>query len=233
MDKKVIDIGYKKNAKCEVCSKGCPRDDLMSDMCLEEIGLDLESIAKRSFDSNQTAYEMYKELKTMEEVSQGGKFRIGNHLRALRATQKNRDLDKMLEYLEQKSLFKNRTNGEPVQLMIVDEDSPRYKNAKLLICADCAVFIYADLHEKFIEEDDSQVILFCPRKQNAKDEYIDKLAYMFENNNIKSIFVLQTETECCSQTVNIVKKALAKAKKIIPWDGLTISISGEVMKKGG
>ena len=115
----------------------------------------------------------------------------------------------------------------PVQLQLLNPFAPYLKNADLLVSADCVPFAYADFHSRFLKN--KIMVTFCPKLDQTIDEYIEKLAIIFKENEIKSVSVVHMEVPCCSGTVVIVQKAQEKAEKVIPIKDYTISISGEII----
>lgn len=115
----------------------------------------------------------------------------------------------------------------PVQLQLLNPNAPYLKNADLLISADCAPFAYANYHQRFLK--DKVLIILCPKLDRTIDEYVDKLAEIFEKQDIKSISIVHMEVPCCSGIEVIVRRALEKAQKTIIMKDYTISIGGEII----
>jgi ferredoxin len=115
----------------------------------------------------------------------------------------------------------------PIQLMLINPNAPYLKNADLLIAADCTPFAYANFHQKFLK--DKVLINFCPKLDKTLEIYIDKLAEIFKNQEIKSVTIVHMEVPCCSGVETIVKKALEKAQKFIMVKDYTVSINGELV----
>ena len=76
---------------------------------------------------------------------------------------------------------------------------------------------------------DKILIVFCPKLDNASEEYIEKMSEIFMINNIKSITIVHMEVPCCSGTVNLVEEALKKSGKNIIIKDYTISLKGEII----
>lgn len=202
---------------------------------------------------------LYDEYKTMENIVKGGEPAIKAHLKHLQEHGQQEYLDQAMEYLEQRSLlipdFKEKTkcncpgtmcktierepskhqtvdlapqlNNWPIQLMLMNQDASYLENADLLISADCAPFGYPNFQQKFLK--DKILIMFCPKLDKTIDVYVEKLAYIFANKNIKSITITHMEVPCCSGIEIIVKRALEKAQKVITIKDYTISISGDLV----
>ncbi|HPM03160.1 MAG TPA: 4Fe-4S binding protein [Candidatus Cloacimonadota bacterium] len=115
----------------------------------------------------------------------------------------------------------------PVQLHLINPNAPYFDNANVLICADCVPFAYANFHNKFVKN--HVVITLCPKLDSNIDSYIEKLADIFKNKNIKSLTVARMEVPCCGGTEMIVQKALEKAQKFMMAKVTVVSISGEIL----
>jgi ferredoxin len=113
----------------------------------------------------------------------------------------------------------------PVQLMLLNPQAPYFDNADLLISADCVPFAYGNFHMDFLHN--KIVIMFCPKLDPHIDEYIDKMAAIFSNHNIKSITIAKMEVPCCGGVNFVVDEALQKSGKKITVKDYTISIKGE------
>ena len=116
----------------------------------------------------------------------------------------------------------------PVQLQLLNPNAPYFKNANLLISADCAPFAYANFHQEFLK--DKVLIIFCPKLDKTIEMYVDKLTEIFEKQDVNSISIVHMEVPCCSGIEVIVRRALEKAQKDIPVKDYTISISGEIIQ---
>lgn len=114
----------------------------------------------------------------------------------------------------------------PVQIKLVPTSSPYFKNANLLIAADCTAFAYGNFHREFIRN--HVTLIGCP-KLDAVD-YSEKLTEILKNNDIKSVKVVRMEVPCCGGIENAVKKAFINSGKVIPWSIVTISTDGRILE---
>ena len=115
----------------------------------------------------------------------------------------------------------------PIQLMLLSPLAPYFKNADLVIAADCVPFTYANFHQRFLK--DKILIMFCPKLDPNLDVYLDKLTAIFENQDIQSITLVHMEVPCCFGVERIVKKALENSGKNIIIKDYTISIKGDII----
>ncbi|MBP7211267.1 4Fe-4S binding protein [bacterium] len=197
----------------------------------------------------------YSEAHVMENISKYGQEAITRHLKQLKDLEQKASLDEAMLYLEERSytnmnytqnkeynynkaettktLIKNTlaTNYEnackwPIRLDILFPDDEALENANLVIAADCAPFVYKDFETKFLKEDNVLIIL-CPKSENTIGTYVGKLAYIFEQKNIKSISIVRMESECCDEIEKIVKKALAQVNITMMIKEYVVALSGE------
>jgi hypothetical protein len=115
----------------------------------------------------------------------------------------------------------------PVQLKLLNPSAPYFKNADLVIAADCVPFSYPNFHARFLKG--KVLIIFCPKLDHANEEYVEKLREIFIINTIKSVSIVHMEVPCCSGTIYLVEEALKKSGKNITVKDYTISIKGEII----
>lgn len=118
----------------------------------------------------------------------------------------------------------------PIQLSLMNPDAPFFENANLLICADCVPFSYSDFQEELLK--DKILIMFCPKLDENLNIYVQKLTHIFETKNIQSVSIAHMEVPCCSGVEIIIRKALENAQANITVEDYTITISGEIVRKG-
>ncbi|HUL39314.1 MAG TPA: 4Fe-4S ferredoxin, partial [Methanomassiliicoccales archaeon] len=115
----------------------------------------------------------------------------------------------------------------PVQLRLAHPQALYFKNAKLLIAADCSAFAYAAMHSDFIRG--RATVIACP-KLDDNEEQIAKLAEIFSSNDIQDVKVVRMEVPCCGGLVSLVRKAMERTKKRIPLDEIVIATDGTILK---
>lgn len=114
----------------------------------------------------------------------------------------------------------------PCQIKLVPIHAPYFDDAKLLIAADCSAYAYARMHDDFMRG--KITIVGCPKLDNI--DYSEKLAQIIEINNIQSVTIVRMEVPCCGGLELAAKKALQKSGKFIPWQVVTISMDGNILK---
>jgi Fe-S-cluster-containing hydrogenase component 2 len=113
----------------------------------------------------------------------------------------------------------------PVQLKLVSPHAPYFKNADLLLVADCVPFAMGDFHNTFLKE--HNIAVGCP-KLDGTELYIDKLAAILKANNLNSLKVIHMEVPCCSGLTHIARQAIAKSKVEMDFEDVTIDLQGNI-----
>ncbi|NLK75127.1 MAG: 4Fe-4S binding protein [Clostridiales bacterium] len=113
----------------------------------------------------------------------------------------------------------------PVQIQLVPPHAPYFKDANLLIAADCTAYAYGDFHQ-FMKN--KITIIGCPKLDDV--DYSDKLSQIIMNNSIKSITVIRMEVPCCGGIVHYVKTALSRSGKMIPWRVVVLGTDGTIIE---
>jgi hypothetical protein len=74
------------------------------------------------------------------------------------------------------------------------------------------------------------VVIACP-KLDKTEGYVEKLAGIFEGNNIPKVHIIRMEVPCCGGLTQMVKMALEKVTRTdLVVEEVTISLTGEVIK---
>jgi hypothetical protein len=112
----------------------------------------------------------------------------------------------------------------PIQIKLIPVSAPYFKDADLLISADCAVYAYGNFHKDFIKE--KITLIGCPKLDNT--DYSEKLTAILKNNNIKTITVGVMEVPCCAGIEEAVKTALKSSQKSMPCNIKVVTIEGQI-----
>lgn len=114
----------------------------------------------------------------------------------------------------------------PVQIKLAPLRAPYFQDANLLIAADCTAYAYASFHQDFIK--DHITLIGCPKLDEG--DYSEKLTQIIAGNTIKSVTIVRMEVPCCGGLENAAKKALQNSGKFLPWQVVTISTDGKILK---
>lgn len=114
----------------------------------------------------------------------------------------------------------------PVQLQLAAVNATYFKNARLLIAADCSAYTYGNFHERFMKN--HITLIACPKLDHA--DYAKKLTEIIKNNTIQSVTIVRMEVPCCGGLEYAVIEALKNSGKFLPWQIITLSADGEILE---
>ena len=117
-------------------------------------------------------------------------------------------------------------NQWPVQIKLAPVNVPYFKQAHLLIAADCAAYAYGNFHSEYMRN--RITIIGCPKLDEG--DYSEKLSEILRLNDIISVTVARMEVPCCGGIENAVKNALKNCDKLIQWQVVTISTDGRIVE---
>lgn len=114
----------------------------------------------------------------------------------------------------------------PVQIKLAPVNAPYFKNARLLVAADCSAFACGDFHDRFMKN--HVTLIGCPKLDGV--DYAEKLTAILKQNEVRSIRVVRMEVPCCGGLEHAVRTALQASGKMIPWEVVTLSTEGDVLE---
>ncbi len=114
----------------------------------------------------------------------------------------------------------------PIQLHLVPPTAPFFRNADVLLAADCAPFAYADFQEDLLKG--KALAIACPKLDNT-EPYVEKLTAMITQSNIRSLTVVHMEVPCCNGLIFMARQAIANSGRDIPLETVRIGIRGDRM----
>ena len=127
---------------------------------------------------------------------------------------------------EQVTTAKTYLNQWPVQIKLVPANASYFKNAHLLVAADCTAYAYGNFHSEYMKN--RITIIGCPKLD--EEDYSKKITEILKSTDIKSVLVIRMEVPCCGGIENAVKTALKDCGKVIPWQVVTISTDGVILE---
>lgn len=116
----------------------------------------------------------------------------------------------------------------PVQMHLINPNSPVYRGADLLLAADCVAFSLGSFHQTFLKN--RSLAIACPKLDHGTETYIDKLVAMIDIAKVNTITVMMMEVPCCGGLLQMVRSALAKASGKMPVKAVIVSIDGKILK---
>ncbi|GAB1402936.1 4Fe-4S binding protein [Lentimicrobium sp.] len=117
----------------------------------------------------------------------------------------------------------------PVQLHLLNPQAGYFKNADVLLAADCVAFAAGNFHNKYLKG--KTLAIACPKLDTNKESYIEKLTSMISNSNINTLSVLMMEVPCCGGLIQMATLARQMSGRNIPIKKTVVSLQGEPLSE--
>jgi ferredoxin len=117
----------------------------------------------------------------------------------------------------------------PVQLHLVPPSAPYFKDADVLLAADCVAYAHGDFHRQFLQG--RRLAIACPKLDANQEIYLDKLKALIDFAGIRSLTVLTMEVPCCRGLLQLARKAAAESERKIPIQWQEIGVQGDVLQE--
>lgn len=115
----------------------------------------------------------------------------------------------------------------PVQMHLVNPNSPAYRGADLLLAADCVAFSLGSFHSSYLRG--KALAIACPKLDHGTETYIEKLTAMIDTARVNTITVMTMEVPCCGGLMQMVRAAMARTSRRVPVKAVMVSIDGKIL----
>ena len=245
MKRKIIQIDQLKCNGCGECIPNCPegalqivdgKARLVSDVFCDGLGACIKNCPQDAIRIVERRADAYDENRVMENIISCGTDVVIDHLNHLKNHGEEKLYAQALEFLKHTGVvvesktaspcagkFSNSAKSRqwPLQLKLLNPEAGFFDNAEILVSADCVAHAYKDFHEKLLGG--KVLVIFCPKLDPYREEYIEKLTAIFKLHAVKSVTVARMSVPCCGGTTAIVSKALELSGKDIPMQVVTVS----------
>lgn len=231
MIRRIIEINEEKCNGCGICVKACHegaigmvdgKAKLLRDDYCDGLGDCLPACPTEAITFIEREADAYNEIAVKENQEKNKKLPCGCPGSQSKKIQRRVNTTVSVET----NLVETQLLQWPVQIKLVPINAPYFKDANLLVAADCTAYAYGDFHNKFIKN--KITLIGCPKLDEGN--YADKLTEIIKKNDIKSVTVVRMEVPCCGGIENAVKTALQNSGKFIPWQVVTITTDGKIVE---
>jgi ferredoxin len=117
----------------------------------------------------------------------------------------------------------------PVQLHLVNPVAPCYRDADVVIAADCTAFAMGDFHSRFLKG--KSLAIACPKLDSNMEIYREKITRMIDEARVNTLTVMIMQVPCCGGLLQIVKSAVAVAQRKVPVKVVVAGLEGNVLNE--
>lgn len=117
----------------------------------------------------------------------------------------------------------------PVQMHLINPNAPYFRNADVVIAADCTAFAIGDFHKNYLKG--KSLAIACPKLDSNTQVYIEKVTAMIDSSQVNTITVMVMQVPCCRGLLQIVQEAISSAKRRVPVKLVVVSIEGGILNE--
>ena len=117
----------------------------------------------------------------------------------------------------------------PVQLHLLNPQASYFRNADVVLAADCVAFAMGNFHSRFLKG--KSIAIACPKLDSNKESYIQKITSMIAETKINSLTVVMMEVPCCGGLLHMAQTARTNAGRNIPIKQAIVGLKGEVLEE--
>ncbi len=117
----------------------------------------------------------------------------------------------------------------PVQLHLLNPEAAYFRNADVVLAADCVAYSLPDFHDRFLAG--KTLAIACPKLDSSQESYLEKLKNMIVYSNINTLTVVIMEVPCCGGLLRLAQKAVAEAGRKIPVKLAVVGVKGDILKE--
>ena len=117
----------------------------------------------------------------------------------------------------------------PIQLHLISPAAPYYREADVLLVADCVPFAMGNFHQDFLKG--KALAIACPKLDEGQEVYVEKIRGWFDEAQIKSLTVLIMEVPCCRGLAQLAVQAWERSGRNVPIRSVTVSLKGDVIQE--
>ena len=117
----------------------------------------------------------------------------------------------------------------PVQMHLINPQAGYFKDADVVLAADCVAYTMGNFHQKFLKG--RSLAIACPKIDQGQEIYIEKIKKLIDDSKINTLNVMIMQVPCCSGLLQIAKIALDQASRKVPVKLTVVGIEGEILQE--
>lgn len=125
--------------------------------------------------------------------------------------------------------LKSELRQWPVQLHLLNPQAGYFRNADVVLTADCVAYSMADFHRKFLQG--RSLAIACPKLDSNLESYVAKLTSMINDSQINTLSVLRMEVPCCGGLVQMAQMAMQQANRKVPVKEIVVGVQGDILSE--
>jgi NAD-dependent dihydropyrimidine dehydrogenase PreA subunit len=196
----------------------------------EGVGYLMEHRSKLGFELDEVIHEVHNQGKSGFAVAAPvQKIVAHNHNSGGCPGSRAMVIERDIEPVGNAESVKSELRQWPVQMHLINPNAPYFRNADLLVAADCVAYSVGGFHDRFLKG--KSLVIACPKLDQGLEIYVEKLKTLIDTANVNTITVMIMEVPCCGGLLQMVRTASAAASRKVPVKLMVTAISGDIMKE--
>jgi ferredoxin len=117
----------------------------------------------------------------------------------------------------------------PVQMHLINPSSSYFRNADLVLAADCVAYALGDFHTKWLHG--KSLAIACPKLDTGLESYMAKIRDLIDEARINTLTVMMMQVPCCGGLLQVVKSASALSKRNVPVKSVIVGVEGDILRE--
>ena len=117
----------------------------------------------------------------------------------------------------------------PVQMHLINPAASYFRNADLVLAADCVAYALGDFHSKWLYG--KSLAIACPKLDTGMDSYVAKIKDLIDDARINTLTVMMMQVPCCGGLMQMVKRAASFAERKVPVKSVIVGVEGEILRE--
>lgn len=117
----------------------------------------------------------------------------------------------------------------PVQMHLVNPRASFFKDADVVLAADCVAYAVGNFHQKYLKG--KSLAIACPKLDHGPEVYIEKIRIMIDEARINTLHIMVMEVPCCGGLRRMVELAQKQAKRKIPVKQTVVGVEGDILNE--
>jgi NAD-dependent dihydropyrimidine dehydrogenase PreA subunit len=203
---------------------------LVSELMCDGLGACIGHCPEGAITIESREAEPYDEIKVMEKMKDKGNQHAyhgaeGGGCPGSRAMsiERNQEASHGIENVQ------SELRQWPVQMHLINPNAPYFRNADLLMAADCVAYSIGGFHTKYLKG--NSLAIACPKLDHGTEIYIEKLKALIDIALVNTITVMIMEVPCCGGLLQMVKSAVTGASRKVPVKLMIAGITGDILRE--
>ncbi|GAB4334945.1 MAG: 4Fe-4S binding protein [Calditrichia bacterium] len=117
----------------------------------------------------------------------------------------------------------------PIQMHLISPNAPHYREADLVLAADCVAFSMGNFHNKYLKG--KTLAIACPKLDEGQEIYLEKLKMLIDQARINTLTVMIMQVPCCGGLLRMAQMALSQTERKIPLKYVVVGLQGEILQE--